>query len=34
MTFSDTRDEGTWTWLSILPRTGFDTEVCSYINLS
>ena len=28
------RDEGTWTWLSTLSRTGFDTEVCSYLNLS
>ena len=24
-------DEGIWTWLSTLSRTGFVTEVCSYI---
>ena len=28
------RDEGTWTGLNTLPETGFDTEVCSYLNLS
>ena len=27
-------DEGTWTWLSTLPRTGFDTDVCNYLSLS
>ena len=35
MTISDTeRDKGTCTWLSTLPRTGFDTEVCSYLDFS
>ena len=28
------RDEGTWTWLSTLPKTGFDAEVFSYLSLS
>ena len=28
------RDEGTWTWLSILPRTGFSNEVCSSLSFS
>ena len=28
------RDEGTWPWLSTLLKTGFDTEVCSSLNLS
>ena len=27
-------DEGTWTWLSTLPRTGFATKVCNYLSLS